>query len=270
MPPRPCGGGQGGGVIAFPPPVYVVADDGVRLATYSVGEESAPTVLAVHGFASHAVLNWETSGWLRTLHRAGYRVVALDQRGHGASEKPHHSDSYSVDAMVADLVRVLDSYDLEAPHVLGYSLGARMSWVLGLEHPERLASLSLGGLTVGEPLRSFDAEAARARVASGGEIDDGFTRAFIGLAEGVQGNDLAALVAVADGVRGGAHPEHGRHPGLPTLLVTGGADPIAPGGELLAAEAGARFVSVPGRDHTSTVPARGFKDAVLAFLAEQR
>ncbi|WP_181026650.1 alpha/beta fold hydrolase [Rathayibacter rathayi] len=256
-------------MIAFPSPVYVVADDGVRLATYCVGEEGAPTVLAVHGFASNAVLNWETAGWLRTLSRAGYRVVALDQRGHGASEKPHRSDSYSVSAMVADLVRVLDSYDVDAPHVLGYSLGARMSWVLGLEHPERIASLSLGGLTVGEPLRHFDAEAARARVADGGEIDDGFTRAFIGMAEGVQGNDLAALVAVADGVRGGAHPEHGRHPDLPMLLVTGGSDPIAPGGERLAAESGARFASVPGRDHTSTVPARGFKDAVLRFLAEQ-
>ncbi|WP_158078060.1 alpha/beta fold hydrolase [Rathayibacter sp. VKM Ac-2630] len=77
--------------IAFPSPVFVVADDGTRLATYSVGDEGAPTVLAVHGFASNAVLNWETAGWLRTLVRAGYRVVALDQRGHGASEKPHRT-----------------------------------------------------------------------------------------------------------------------------------------------------------------------------------
>lgn len=256
-------------MIAFPPPVYVVADDGIRLATYSVGDEDAPTVLAVHGFASNAVLNWETAGWLRTLHKTGYRVVALDQRGHGASEKPRYSGSYSVAVMVADLVRVLDSYDLMAPHLLGYSLGARMGWVLGLQHPERLASLSLGGLTVGEPLRRFDAEAARARLADGGEIDDSFTRAFMGMAEGVRGNNLAALVAVADGIRGGEHPEHGRYPDLPMLLVTGGADPIAPGGERLAAEAGARFVSVSGRDHTSTVPARAFKEAVLGFLAAQ-
>lgn len=254
--------------IAFPSPVFVVADDGTRLATYSYGEEDAPTVLAVHGFASNAVLNWETAGWLRTLARAGYRVVALDQRGHGASEKPHRPDAYGVDAMVEDIVRVVDSYDLIAPHYLGYSLGARMGWVLGLRRPELLASLSLGGLTVGEPLRHFDADAARARVADGGEIDDGFTRSFIGMAEGVAGNDLAALVAVADGVRGGAHPEPGVHPALPTLLVTGDADPIAPGGARLAEEAGARFVSVPGRDHTSTVPARTFKEAVLAFLAE--
>lgn len=254
--------------IAFPSPVSVVADDGTRIATYSLGDEGAPTVLAVHGFASNAVLNWETAGWLRTLSRAGYRVVALDQRGHGASEKPHRAGAYGVDLMVADIVRVIETYDLIAPHYLGYSLGARMGWVLGMEHPELVATLSLGGLTVGEPLQHFDAAAARARVADGGEIDDRFTRAFIGMAEGVAGNDLAALVAVADGVRGGAHPELGAHPDLPTLMVTGGADPIAPDGERLAAEAGARFVSVPGRDHTSTVPARAFKDAVLAFLAE--
>ncbi|MBF4463534.1 MULTISPECIES: alpha/beta fold hydrolase [unclassified Rathayibacter] len=255
-------------MIAFPPPLLVVADDGTHLATYSVGEEDAPTVLAVHGFASNAVLNWETAGWLRTLSRAGYRVVALDQRGHGASEKPHRPDAYGVDAMVADIVRVIESYDLIAPHYLGYSLGARLGWVLGLEHPELVATLSLGGLSVGEALRHFDADAARARVAGGGEIDDSFTRAFIGMAEGVRGNDLAALVAVADGVRGGTHPETGRHPAVPTLLVTGDADPIASGGARLAEEAGARFVSVPGRDHTSTVPARAFKDAVLEFLAE--
>lgn len=261
---------QGGAVtpIAFPSPVFVVADDGTRLATYSVGDEGAPTVLAVHGFASNAVLNWETAGWLRTLVRAGYRVVALDQRGHGASEKPHRTGAYGVDVMVEDLARVIESYDLVAPHVLGYSLGSRMSWVLGLRHPGLVATLSLGGLTVGEPLTRFDAEAARARVASGGEIDDRFTRAFIGMAEGVAGNDLAALVAVADGVRGGAHPVAGEHPAAPMLLVTGGADPIAPDGARLAAAAGARFVEVPGRDHTSTVPARAFKEAVLAFLAK--
>lgn len=256
-------------MIAFPSPVFVLADDGLRLATYSVGEEGAPTVLAVHGFASNAVLNWETSGWLRTLIRAGYRVVAFDQRGHGTSEKPHRSQAYGVEVMVADIVRVINSYDLATPHYLGYSLGARLGWLLGLRHPELVATLCLGGLSVGEPLQRFDAEAARARVTDGGEIDDHFTRAFIGMAEGVPGNDLAALVALVDGVRGGAHPELGTHPAVPTLLVTGDADPIAPGGAQLAKAAGAHFVGVTGREHTSTVPARAFKEAVLAFLAKQ-
>ncbi|AJM77390.1 alpha/beta fold hydrolase [Rathayibacter toxicus] len=255
-------------MTAFPSPVFVVADDGTRLATYSVGENGAPTVLAVHGLTSNAVLNWETAGWLRTLNCAGYRVVALDQRGHGASEKPHRADAYNMEVMVADIVRVIDSYELTTPHYLGYSLGARIGWILAGAHPTLVATLSLGGLSVGDPLQHFDAEAARTRVKSGGEITDRVTRNFMAMAEGVPGNDLTALIAAAEGVHGGAYPQDGLHPTVPLLLVTGEEDAIGQGGEQLAEAVGARFVSIPRRDHTSTVPARAFKDAVLAFLAE--
>ncbi len=105
-----------------------MSPDGLKLATYDFGDPDAPVVVAVHGFASGAVLNWHASGWTRDLVRAGYRVVALDQRGHGASSKPHDPAAYSMDLLVADVTTVVDTYLLDDVAFLGYSLGARVGW----------------------------------------------------------------------------------------------------------------------------------------------
>ena len=63
-----------------------MSSDGVAIATYEWGDPDAPTVVAVHGFASSAIANWHVTGWTRELTRAGLHVIALDQRGHGASD----------------------------------------------------------------------------------------------------------------------------------------------------------------------------------------
>ncbi len=66
---------------------FATAEDGVRIA-YEVVGEGEPVVL-VHGFASGRVQNWRAPGWYQTLNGAGYRVIAMDCRGHGESDKPH-------------------------------------------------------------------------------------------------------------------------------------------------------------------------------------
>jgi alpha-beta hydrolase superfamily lysophospholipase len=70
----------------MPSPQFVMSAAGRRIATYLWGEEDAPTVLAVHGFASSCRDNWANTGWVRDLTRAGFRVLGVDQRGHGASD----------------------------------------------------------------------------------------------------------------------------------------------------------------------------------------
>lgn len=97
-------------VARAPEPRFVVAPDGVRLATYETGDPDAPTVLAVHGFASSASANWYATGWVRELERAGRRVLSFDQRGHGLSGKPHDPSAYSMAILVADVQAVLDTY----------------------------------------------------------------------------------------------------------------------------------------------------------------
>ena len=65
--------------------------DGVRIAYIdvppTVGDGPGDPVLLIHGFASNHAVNWLQTFWIKTLTGAGYRVVALDNRGHGQSQK---------------------------------------------------------------------------------------------------------------------------------------------------------------------------------------
>ena len=147
---------------ALPPPpqfTRVLSADGVSLATYDFspvsGVENAPVVLAVHGFASSALSNWEATGWVRDLTRNGYRLIGLDQRGHGESEKPHSPAAYTMEILVADVLSVLDSYLLDEVCYLGYSLGARVGWHSSLAFPTRISRAILGGIPDGDPLTRF-------------------------------------------------------------------------------------------------------------------
>ncbi|WP_163363718.1 alpha/beta fold hydrolase, partial [Enterobacter cloacae] len=63
--------------------------DGVEIAYIDVpatGGTGDP-VLLIHGFASNHAVNWVNTAWVRTLTQAGYRTIALDNRGHGQSGK---------------------------------------------------------------------------------------------------------------------------------------------------------------------------------------
>ncbi len=136
----------------IPPAQFVIVGDNVRLATYSWGDPEAEPVLCVHGFGSSTRDNWINTGWVRDLLRAGFRVIAVDQRGHGASEKPHDAASYTMPTLVSDLVAVLDTYLVDQVRYLGYSLGGRVGWQLAVDAPEHVERAVLGGIPDGRPL----------------------------------------------------------------------------------------------------------------------
>ena len=75
------------------------SSDGVNLAFIDLAPTNdAPrgeSIILVHGFASSHMVNWVNTQWTKTLTHAGYRVVALDNRGHGQSDKPHEPEAYS-------------------------------------------------------------------------------------------------------------------------------------------------------------------------------
>ena len=110
--------------------------NGVRIH-YSIEGEGPPVVL-LHGFAVNADLNWRISGMTKKLVEAGFRVILVDLRGHGASEP---AESYGIE-MGLDVIRLLDHLEIERAHVVGYSLGGVITLKIAASHPDRLLTAS--------------------------------------------------------------------------------------------------------------------------------
>lgn len=243
--------------------------DGLKIA-YQVEGEGPPIVL-VHGFAASVAMNWRTTGWMKALTAAGRRVVALDCRGHGESDKPHDPGAYGGERMPADVIRLMDHLALERADLMGYSMGGMISSYLLVHHPARLSSVVLAGIGGGAIHRgSFDPEkVAEALSASDGEsVEDEAGRAFRAFAE-LGGNDLLALAAIMRSRRALVTTQELARVEKPVLVVVGERDDLVGDPRPLAdAIPGSRLVTIPGRDHLTAVPDRRYKDAVLGFLSE--
>lgn len=269
---RPCAkiGGMDAvpALTEIPVPQYVIVGDTTRLATYTWGDPEAEPVLCVHGFGSSTRDNWVNTGWVRDLLRAGFRVIAVDQRGHGASEKPHDPAAYLMATLVADLVAVLDTYLVDQARYLGYSLGGRVGWQLAVDAPEHVERAVLGGIPDGTPLARLKVDQARAFLDRGEPVQDAVTQKYVSLAERVPGNDLRALVAIAEGMRlGQSDPDPASPPQQPVLIATGTDDPIFEQSRGLAAlTPHGEFAEIPKRHHVNAPGARAFREAGIAFL----
>ncbi|WP_434812249.1 alpha/beta fold hydrolase [Microbacterium sp. bgisy189] len=254
----------------MPDPQFIMSAEGHRLATYTWGDEDAPVVVTVHGFASSCRDNWVSTGWVRDLTRAGFRVLALDQRGHGASDKPHDPRDYALRTLAGDVEAVMDTYLVDTAFYVGYSLGARVGWEVALDLPGRVERVVLGGVPDGVPLGRLDLAQARAYVEDGIPVTDRVTQNYIALTERVGGNDLRALLAIAEGMRasGNADPDPAvRAPQQPILFATGSQDAIIEGSRALAAACPqGEFVEIPDRHHFNAPGSRVFREAALAFL----
>ena len=238
---------------AMPEPQYVYAVDGTRLATYTWGELDAPVAVLVHGFASNARDNWVHTGWVPTLTGAGYRVLAIDQRGHGKSQKPHEKEAYAIHTLATDVETVMDTYLVDEAVYVGYSLGARVGWEVVRDLSHRITRAVLGGVPDGIPLERLDLAQVRQYIADGTPVQDATTRSYVALTERVRGNDLNALLGLAEGMRasGTIDPDPTHAPTTtPTLFATGSQDTILEGSRALAAACpGSDFFVIPGRNH---------------------
>ncbi|WP_446038890.1 alpha/beta fold hydrolase [Streptomyces sp. SID1121] len=126
--------------------IDVTGAEGVRLAAWEFGEppkrgvEAAPEresgVLLLHGLMGRASHWASTARWLAERHRA----VALDQRGHGRSEKPAEGP-FTREAYVADAEAAVEQLGLAPVTLIGHSMGALTAWQLAAKRPDLVRAL---------------------------------------------------------------------------------------------------------------------------------
>ncbi len=246
--------------------------DGLTIAYLDVPAAGPPgePVLLIHGFASSSLVNWVDTSWAGTLTKAGYRVIAIDNRGHGDSDKPYDSERYGAPLMAEDARRLLDHLGVQRAHVMGYSMGARITAFLALAHPDRVRTAIFGGLGI-NMIRGVGGARPIAAALLAPSIDDvtnATARTFRAFAEQTK-SDLKALAACILASREKISGESIGQLAPPVLVAVGSEDVIGgPASELAALIPCAEALVIEGRDHMKAVGDRTYKARVLEFLSQ--
>ncbi|HEY7979169.1 MAG TPA: alpha/beta hydrolase [Rhizomicrobium sp.] len=239
----------------------------VSIAYDDVGTGGRPVIL-VHGFASNRNENWRRTGWYGAFERRRVRLVALDNRGHGESGKPHDASAYGRTMMTGDIFALMDHLGVQRADLLGYSMGARLALAAALAKPERFGDLILGGIggALFDPPPPGTPMADAMKAPTIDAITEPLLKSFRQFAD-EQGEDRLALAACSEGRDTNFTPDEVSRLAVHTLVVAGARDQLAGDPEELAAIIpGAKAVTLPGCDHFSAIPHALFKAAVFDFL----
>lgn len=245
--------------------------DGLNLAYYEWGDGDGPPVMLQHGFIATALSNWEMTGIVAALVEAGRRVIAIDARGHGASDKPYDVVFYGEQKMAADISALLDLVGAEQADLVGYSMGGIVA-LLVASNDSRIRRLVTGGIGASAAeLGGFDGRVIAGRALVDGllvedtsEIEDPRVMAFRQFADAA-GADRQALAAQAQAAHNKPIPLD--RITASTLVLAGADDYLASRPEALAAAIpGARWRVLAG-DHLTVVRNPEFIDAIVKFLA---
>jgi pimeloyl-ACP methyl ester carboxylesterase len=234
-------------------------------------EGAGDPVVLVHGFASNKEVNWVFPGWIVPLKEAGFRVIALDNRGHGASSKFYETERYHIPEMTKDVIALLDHLKIEKADLVGYSMGARISAYAASHYPSRVRSATLGGMGINlcQSVSSGNTVAKALEADRFEDVKDQTGREFRKFAEQTK-SDLKALAALSYSHQRIVPREDAARIRVPVLVVVGTKDDIAGSGEELAELIpGSKFVPLQDRDHMRTVGDTRFKQAVIDFLRER-
>lgn len=254
-------------------------NEGIKI--YYEIEGEGPPVMMIHGFASHLEDNWKQTNWIKAL-KDNYRLILIDCRGHGKSDKPHDDSSYG-QKMTDDVVKLMDHLSIEKANFIGYSMGSYMTFRLLLSEPHLFISATLGGFILNimqdEKESSSRRESAMRRIEAFktdniDEVTDPMAKGFRQFAE-LRGNDLKALAAVMKGLELGSETmvfspqikETLKKINTPVMTVIGSNEMI-PGDKTLIAQIvpNACHFQIQGKDHITVVRDPKFHMVVKAFL----
>jgi pimeloyl-ACP methyl ester carboxylesterase len=258
--------------------------DGVKIHYVVQGKEDGEPVLLIHGFTANIEAQWEPV--IKALAK-DYKVIALDCRGHGGSEKPHDPKKYGLE-MTKDAIRLLDHLKIDKAHVVGYSMGGGIALQVAARYPERVRTATLGGMGLPLPGREKILE----ELADSLEQGKGFGPLILALTPKDQPqpteeqikaidaaltarNDLKALAAV---IRGGLNDkeqalsdEKVKGIKVPMPALIGETDPLRPGvDELKKRLPDVKVVVIDKADHITAFGREEFVSGLKEFLDAHR
>lgn len=243
----------------------ITSFDSTKLFADDSGD--GPAVLLLHGFASSASINFQRLQ--PRLLRENFRVISVDLRGHGQSDKPHNKEAYGAEAFLRDCSAVLDWSGVQEVHAVGYSMGAYIGikFALADARVRSLVAAGVGMRILGEGDHQRIAHAMLVEDPSS-LIDDPWAKSFRDFADLAKADRLALAAVQMGGLLKVSRDEVERL--IKPVLVVAGAD------DLLAHDANelaklfqfARHATSPG-DHLKAVMELSFCDAVVEFLIEQ-
>jgi pimeloyl-ACP methyl ester carboxylesterase len=254
--------------------------NGVKIR-YVVEGKGEP-VLLIHGFIINLEANWTLPGTIKGLSK-DYQVIALDNRGHGKSDKPHDLKKYGLE-MAEDAARLLDHLKIQKAHIVGYSMGAVITVKLLATHPERFLTATLGGhggLKEGADTSFYDQLADSldqgkglglmiTRLTPPGQPPPTEEQIKFINATLLASNDPKALAAVARGFKELMVPWDKLEANqVPTLALIGEQDPLKKGvDELKGKMANLTITVIKEADHRTAFGRPEFIKALQEFLAE--
>jgi len=264
----------------LPPDRHEFDSDGVRIHYLDKG--AGEPVILIHGFGANLDVNW--AGIINRLAQ-DYRVIAIDNRGHGRSHKPHETEDYGIE-MVNDVVRLMDHLKIKKAHIVGYSMGALISGKFLAEHPDRVISAVIGGmgwLQIDAQWKKLMEDVASSLDQGNGPIP---LLEFLHPGEGATkqqeierintvfkfANDQKALAACIRSFPQFAIEQSTLEKNeRPTLCIIGDRDPFKPyadkTGEIMA---NVKVVIIPGGDHNGTPRKAEFLEQLKSFLDSHR
>lgn len=228
-------------------------NEGIRIHYETEGEGPG---LVLHHWSLATMNDWYDYGYVSALENE-YRLVLLDARGHGASDKPHSPEAYDLSKRVKDIVAVLDDLGIDRAHYFGYSMGGWIGFGVARYAPGRFRSLIIGG----QHPYAHRMDGLRQLLAFG--VENG-PEAFVAMWEEDFGTlspkakermlkyDYKALLYVAQDRE--SLEDILTSMKIPCLLYAGETDEVYPMAKKCSRQiTNARFVCLPGLDHGGAI-----------------
>jgi pimeloyl-ACP methyl ester carboxylesterase len=270
QPPTP-----GSEIRPMEPNERVIRTNGVDLCLQTFGDRADPPILLIMGGASS--MDWWEDGFCEHLMAGSRFVIRYDHRdtGRSVSYEPGAAP-YSLRDLAEDAVGLLDAFGLESAHLVGMSMGGWIGQLLALDHPDRVASLTLISTSptagpsdpdlpeMSEELQAFFAEEAT-------EPDWSDRAAVIDyIVEGDRTTNLASSITNHAGIDSGDRwRERLGEVSVPTLVIHGTEDPMYPYGNAVALAKeipGAQLLALERVGHE--VPPRALWDVVVPAILQ--